>query len=316
MLKSFKIYNKAINSLSDSDKLLITTINAHCYNIAQTDVVYKDAILNSDVLIPDGVSVAWAIKWLTGQKIRKIAGADLFFYEMDRLEQTGGKCFFLGSTDTTLQKIEERVKREYPNITVKSYSPPYKQEFSAGENRNMLNAINAFQPDVLFVGMTAPKQEKWAYTHFNNLQVGHICCIGAVFDFYAGTVNRAPQWMINFGLEWFYRLIKEPKRMWRRYLIGNTKFIWAVVKEKINDKTNHQQKQKKSTTFPANLRIVASNRTAPFQNLYAQNHIAHSNGSSQNLNFKDELPDTEFPEQTEIKRVRIKQNYMKIASPS
>ena len=80
--------------------------------------------------------------------------------------------------------------------------------------------------------MTAPKQEKWAYEHLSDLDARHICCIGAVFDFYAGTVSRAPGWMIAMGLEWFYRLIKEPSRMWRRYLIGNSKFIWLVIKEK------------------------------------------------------------------------------------
>jgi N-acetylglucosaminyldiphosphoundecaprenol N-acetyl-beta-D-mannosaminyltransferase len=97
----------------------------------------------------------------------------------------------------------------------------------------MLKAINAFKPDALMVGMTAPKQEKWAYKHYNQLEVGHICCIGAVFDFYAGTVKRAPQWMIKMGLEWFYRLIKEPGRMWQRYLIGNMIFIGHIIKEKL-----------------------------------------------------------------------------------
>jgi len=96
----------------------------------------------------------------------------------------------------------------------------------------MIKAVNDFKPDVLFVGMTAPKQEKWAYAHFDELAVGHVCCIGAVFDFYAGTVNRAPKWMISIGMEWLYRLISEPGRMWKRYLIGNTKFIWAVFREK------------------------------------------------------------------------------------
>lgn len=215
-------------------KTLINTLNAHCYNIAQTDVIYQEALLNSAVLIPDGVSVVWAIHWLTGQKLQKIAGADLFFYEMERLEQTGGRCLFLGSTESTLNKIKERATSEYLNVKVKTYSPPYRSEFTEEDNATMLEVINAFQPDVLFIGMTAPKQEKWAYQHFKQLQVGHVCCIGAVFDFYAGTVNRAPQWMIKMGLEWFYRLVKEPRRMWRRYLIGNTKFIWNIIKEKYN----------------------------------------------------------------------------------
>jgi N-acetylglucosaminyldiphosphoundecaprenol N-acetyl-beta-D-mannosaminyltransferase len=232
MLRQFTLFSQPLGDLRNC-KVLISTLNAHCYNIALTDPVYREALLNSDVLIPDGVSVVLAIRWLTGQRLKKIAGADLFVYEMERLQSCGGKCFFLGSSETTLATIKDRAAREYPNVIVQSYSPPYKPEFTAEDNASMLGAINAFQPDVLFVGMTAPKQEKWAYQHFAQLQTGHVCCIGAVFDFYAGTVNRAPQWMINLGLEWFCRLAREPRRMWRRYLLGNAKFVWAVIKEKM-----------------------------------------------------------------------------------
>lgn len=238
MLAQYQLYNQPLTSLGVG-KTLISTLNAHCYNVACTDKFYREALQNSDVLIPDGISVIWAMRWLTGQKLTKIAGADLFFYEMNRMEQRAesreqsAKVFFLGSSESTLQKIKERANKEYPNVQVQTYSPPYKPEFTEEDNEAMLQAINAFQPDVLMVGMTAPKQEKWAYQHYHQLQVGHICCIGAVFDFYAGTVNRAPQWMISIGLEWLYRLLKEPRRMWRRYLIGNTKFIGYVVREKI-----------------------------------------------------------------------------------
>lgn len=231
MLKNFSIYNKSLLKLKKS-KALITTINAHCYNITLTDKYYQEALLNSDVLIPDGISIVFALRWLTGKKIKKIAGEDLFFYELKRLQNVRGKCFFLGSTDATLEKIKERIEKEYSAIQIQTYSPPYKPEFSNDDNFKMLDAINSFQPDVLMIGMTAPKQEKWAYLHFNQLQVGHICCIGAVFDFYAGTISRAPQWMIKLGLEWFYRLIKEPRRLWRRYLLGNILFISSIIKEK------------------------------------------------------------------------------------
>jgi N-acetylglucosaminyldiphosphoundecaprenol N-acetyl-beta-D-mannosaminyltransferase len=233
MLQSFHIFDKPINKLSNQSRLLITTINAHCYNMTRLDIFYQEALLNSDVLIPDGISVVWAIRWLTGQRLKKIAGADLFFYELKRLQQIRGKCFFLGSTESTLYQIKERIAREYPDISVRTYSPPYKPEFSEQDNLAMLNAINEFQPDVLMVGMTAPKQEKWAYQHFNQLNTGHICCIGAVFDFYAGTINRAPAWMIKIGLEWFYRLMKEPRRMWHRYLVGNIRFIGYIIQEKL-----------------------------------------------------------------------------------
>jgi N-acetylglucosaminyldiphosphoundecaprenol N-acetyl-beta-D-mannosaminyltransferase len=234
-LRKYKIFDQQLQQLPNK-KLLISTINAHSYNTTLKDVAYTVALQKSNVLIPDGVSVVWAIRLLTGQKLKKIAGADLFFYEMERLKKNGGKCFFLGSTEATLKRIKARAKKEFPNIKVKTYSPPYKPDFSKEDNAAMVTAVNDFEPDVLFIGMTAPKQEKWAYQHFNQLKVGHVDCIGAVFDFYAGTINRAPKWMINIGLEWLYRLVKEPKRMWRRYLIGNITFIYYVCREKFFNK--------------------------------------------------------------------------------
>ncbi len=233
MLSDYSLYDRPLAELSINHKLLITTLNAHSFNVAEKDADFKTSLIQSDVLIPDGVSVVWAVKWLYNLRVTKIAGADLFFYEMERLEKIGGKCFFLGSTNTTLQAIKQRAAKEYPNVLVDTYSPPYKPAFTQLDNQAMLAAVNSFQPDVLFVGMTAPKQEKWAYEQLDNLQVGHIGCIGAVFDFYAGTVNRAPKWMIGMGLEWLYRLVKEPKRMWRRYLLGNFSFVFSIVKEKI-----------------------------------------------------------------------------------
>ena len=215
-------------------KMLITTINAHSYNIAQKDREFAEALYKSDILLPDGISIVFAQYFLTGKKISKVAGADLFFYELNRLNIKGGKCFFLGSTEDTLSLILKHLAIDFPELRVQTYSPPFKDEFSIEDNRSMIRAINTFNPDVLFIGMTAPKQEKWAYNHFSELAACHVCCIGAVFDFYAGTVKRAPSWMIKFGLEWFYRLCKEPKRMWRRYLIGNARFIWMVLKEKFH----------------------------------------------------------------------------------
>jgi N-acetylglucosaminyldiphosphoundecaprenol N-acetyl-beta-D-mannosaminyltransferase len=232
-LRGTNLFNSELKSIPDK-KLLISTINAYCYNLAQTDKFYSEALFNSDILLPDGVSIIWAKHFLTGIKLNKIAGADLFYHEMNRLNDSGGSCFFLGSTQNTLDLIRKHAEQEFPKIKVHTYSPPYKPEFSSDDDKKMLKAINEVHPDVLFIGLTAPKQEKWAYQHFNELNVGHICCIGAVFDFYAGTINRSPKWLINLGLEWFYRLIKEPRRLWRRYLKGNSEFIWLVLKEKFN----------------------------------------------------------------------------------
>ena len=131
-----------------------------------------------------------------------------------------------------LDLIVKRAAVDYPHLKVVTSSPPYKPEFSDEDNKAIIDAINAANPDLLWIGMTAPKQEKWTYSHWNELNIHcHVVTIGAVFDFFAGTVERAPIWWQNHGLEWLYRLIKEPKRMWRRYIIGNTLFLWNMVKE-------------------------------------------------------------------------------------
>lgn len=225
------LFTKALKDLPDK-KLLINTINAYSFVTAKTNKRFQDALAKSDILLPDGVSIVWASKFLFGESIKKIAGFDLFTWEMKRLNKKGGKCFFLGSSPETLTQIRERAKIEFPNVRISFFSPPYKSSFNEQENQQMVTAVNEFSPDVLFVGMTAPKQETWASNNLKNLKAGHICCIGAVFDFYAGTIKRSPAWMINSGCEWLYRLVKEPKRMWRRYLVGNPKFIYSIVAEK------------------------------------------------------------------------------------
>lgn len=217
-------------------KLLINTINAHSYNTALKDKLFSEALIKSDVLIPDGISIVKACKWLKAksQPTERIAGWDLFEFEMNLLNHKGGKCFFMGSSEKVLSLIKEKAKQVYPNITVETYSPPYKPEFSDEDNQKIINAINQANPDLLWIGMTAPKQEKWTYSHWNELNIHcHVGNIGAVFDFFAGTVERAPIWWQKHGLEWLYRLIKEPKRMWKRYIIGNILFLWNILNEKI-----------------------------------------------------------------------------------
>lgn len=216
-------------------KLLINTINAHSYNTALKDKIFAEALIKGNVLIPDGISIVKACKWLKAksQPQERIAGWDLFEFEMNRLNQKGGKCFFMGSSEKVLNLIKIRASVDYPNIQIETYSPPYKSEFSEEDNKKIIDAINQANPDLLWIGMTAPKQEKWTYTHWNELNIHcHVGTIGAVFDFFAGTVERAPLWWQEHGLEWLYRLIKEPKRMWRRYIIGNTLFLWNILKEK------------------------------------------------------------------------------------
>lgn len=218
-------------------KVLINTINAHSYNVARNDELFAEALTKGDYLIPDGMSVVKACKWLhaKSQPKERIAGADLFEFEMNKLNEEGGTVMFMGSSEKTLAKIVQQAARVYPNLKVVTYSPPYKPEFNDEDNKSIINAINSANPDLLWIGMTAPKQEKWTYSHWNELNIHcHVGTIGAVFDFFAGNTKRAPQWWQEHGLEWLYRLIKEPRRMWRRYIIGNTVFLWHLLGEKFS----------------------------------------------------------------------------------
>lgn len=234
-LKDIKIVEskKELEALPEG-KLLINTINAHSYTTALKDTFFAEALMKGDALIPDGASIVMACRKLKAksQPTERIAGWDLFTMEMERLNQKGGTCFFMGSSEKVLNLIREKAKTVYPNIRIETYSPPYKPEFSEEENRAIIEAINRANPDLLWIGMTAPKQEKWAYRHWDKLDIHcHCGTIGAVFDFFAGTMERAPLWWQEHSLEWLYRLLKEPKRMWRRYIIGNTLFIWNVFRE-------------------------------------------------------------------------------------
>ena len=285
-LKNLNILgSKAELAALPEGKLLINTINAHSYNTARKDELFAEALTNGDVLIPDGVSIVKACRWIKAKSLPKerIAGWDLFSLEMENLERKqcgmlrsarrdacqskNVECgdnnssldnsqsasadhsklkiqnskfrerpltvMFMGSSQKVLDLIVKRAAEVYPHLKIVTYSPPYKPEFSDEDNKAIVEAINAADPDLLWIGMTAPKQEKWTYSHWNELNIHcHVGTIGAVFDFFAGTVERAPIWWQRHGLEWLYRLLKEPKRMWRRYIIGNTLFLWNMLKEK------------------------------------------------------------------------------------
>jgi N-acetylglucosaminyldiphosphoundecaprenol N-acetyl-beta-D-mannosaminyltransferase len=231
-LMDYSIYNGDLFDLDFSKKTLITTINQYSYCIAEEDPEFKNALMQSDILLPDGMSIVSAVQLKEGQKIKKIAGADIHLHLLHALNEKSGSCFYLGSSERTLLKIKERLAIEFPNISVASYSPPFRSYFSMLENTEMINTINAFAPDVVFVGMTAPKQEKWAFYHKTLLNTNIICAIGAVFDFYAGTVERPSPFWINLKMEWLIRLVKEPKRMWKRYLYYGPIFIAYIIQKK------------------------------------------------------------------------------------
>lgn len=233
MFNEYKINYKSLDLIDLHSNKIINTINPHSYCIASEDLEFKNALKESDILLPDGIGIVFAELFLYKNKIKKIAGYDLFLFLMQQLEKDKGIVFFLGTSNDTLNKIEAKCKLDFPNVTFKGYSPPYKDEFTEQDSKAMCAAVNAIKPNILFVGMTAPKQEKWINKYKDQLNVNNICCIGAVFDFYAGNIKRSSSLWIKLGLEWFPRFLKEPKRLFKRNFVSTPKFILEVLSFKL-----------------------------------------------------------------------------------
>jgi N-acetylglucosaminyldiphosphoundecaprenol N-acetyl-beta-D-mannosaminyltransferase len=208
--------------------------NPHSLEVARKDPGFDLAIRNADLIVPDGVGIVIASKILGGSIRERITGTDIFLGVSRALtREKKYSYFFLGSTGQNLMKISEKMHADFPNITVAGmYSPPFKPEFSEEDNKLMVEAINQAEPDVLWVGMTAPKQEKWIFQNKDKLNVKFIGAIGAVFDFYSGNVKRSDPFFQKLGLEWLPRLLRQPRRLWRRNFISNPSFLLRVMKER------------------------------------------------------------------------------------
>lgn len=227
---------KAINAVDrQADTITFACANPHSLVTAQTDKAFRLALNRSTAVVADGVGITLAAKTLGFTHLPRITGHDYFQGVMSALNQRGGgRVFFFGSTPKVLALIASRIDNEFPHVTVCGlYSPPFGQ-WSEEEDSQMVSMINAARPDVLWVGMTAPKQEKWVDHNRFRLHVPVIGSIGAVFDFYAGTHPRAPQWMCRIGIEWLYRLFREPRRMWRRNFVSSPRFLGLLLRDRFS----------------------------------------------------------------------------------
>lgn len=209
-------------------------LNPHAAVVADNNKSFQNSLTCADFLTADGIGVVHASKILGGKLTGRITGMDVFDGVMGQMDAAGGgSCFFLGSTEETLQKIRARMATKYPNVAVAgTYSPPFKPEYSQAENDAMIRVINAARPDVLWVGLTAPKQEIWIHQHQDRLQVNFAGPIGAAFDFFVGNIKRVSPFWQDLGFEWLPRLLQEPRRLWRRSFVSAPRFFAMTFRYK------------------------------------------------------------------------------------
>lgn len=228
--------NRIFDLLREDKRTWLACFNPHSYVLSLEDKVFSRALKDADWLVPDGAGVVLASRILGGNIKQRVTGSDVFYGLNKRMNAAGSlRVFFMGSTNETLERIRERMADDYPNIKiVGTYSPPFKDVYSGAEVSAMVKAVNSAAPDVLWVGLSAPKQEKFILENRARLNVKFVAAIGAVFDFYSGNVKRdSDSWFVSHGMEWLPRLLQEPKRLWRRMFFSAPVFMWHVVKEKV-----------------------------------------------------------------------------------
>ncbi len=213
----------------------VVTPNAQLTVILQKDIHFREICDKAFLCVPDGVPLLWAAKLMNSPLKERVNGTDLFEQLCEVSAKNGFKVFLLGGRPQSANKAAQTLSRRHPKLNiVGTYCPPYGFEDDDSELAAIEQTIKKAAPDILFVGLGSPKQEKWIDAYHKKLDIPISIGIGASFEFVSGTVNRAPKWMQKTGLEWLFRLATEPRRLWKRYLIGNLIFVWLVLKQKLS----------------------------------------------------------------------------------
>ena len=194
------------------------------------DATLRTAIEKAHLLTADGKPVVWASRLLGHPLPGRVNGTDLMEALLDRAASRGHSVYFFGAKQEIVETCVAKTRKLYPTLRIAGYRNGY---FSQEDESAIVADIAASRPDILFLGFGTPRKEYFMNTHYRALQVPFVMGVGGTFDVLAGLTKRAPRWMQNSGLEWFFRFTQEPRRMWKRYLIGNSQFIALVAKEYI-----------------------------------------------------------------------------------
>lgn len=192
------------------------------------------------LVTPDGMPLVWLSRCMGFPQVERVYGPDLLLAVCGRSAKWGSRHFFYGGAPGVADKLAHRLQSSFPGLKVAgTYSPPFRQ-LTPEEDRAVVARINAVKPDVIWVGLSTPKQERWMAEHVGRLNAPVLIGVGAAFDFHAGVRRQAPRWMQHSGLEWLFRLMLEPRRLWRRYLINNPWFLWLILLQALRKQPSGQ----------------------------------------------------------------------------
>ncbi|MBC1435032.1 WecB/TagA/CpsF family glycosyltransferase [Listeria rocourtiae] len=204
-------------------------INASKINLMAENKELANIVNASPLINADGQSIIWAMKILAHETQERVTGIDLFEKLVKKSAEKGYRVYYFGAKEDVVQEVVQLHQQQYPNLKIAGYRHGY---FEDEESEEIALDIHKSQADIVFVAFSSPKKEQWIHAYKEKMGAPFVMGVGGSFDVIAGVTKRAPQWMQKSGLEWFYRFMQEPKRMFRRYFVGNLSFVWKVVKER------------------------------------------------------------------------------------
>ncbi|MBA3927901.1 WecB/TagA/CpsF family glycosyltransferase [Listeria rustica] len=204
-------------------------INASKINLMAENKELANIVNTSPLINADGQSIVWAMKFLGHDARERVTGIDLFENLVKKSAEKGYRVYYFGAQEDVVQEVVQLHQQQYPDLKIAGYRNGY---FEDAESEEIALAIRKSKADIVFVAFSSPKKEQWIHAYKETMGVPFVMGVGGSFDVMAGVTKRAPQWMQQTGLEWFYRFMQEPKRMFRRYFVGNLSFVWKVMKER------------------------------------------------------------------------------------
>lgn len=211
----------------------ITITGVHGVMESQRSAEVREMHNRAGLVTPDGMPLVWVSRRRGYKHVERVYGPDLMLEVCKVSAQTEYRHYFYGGGDGVAELLAERLKEKFPHLNVVgTYTPPFRP-LTEEENQEIIDRINAAQPDIVWVGLSTPKQEKWMSTNLGRVNAPVMVGVGAAFDFHAGLKPQAPKWMQRRGLEWLFRLITEPRRLWRRYFVNNPSFIALILMQEL-----------------------------------------------------------------------------------